>query len=1427
MLGFLALLVLGVTSITAWWQAPSPFPISHQQTRLEWFTTPIERNAPLRLPAIPSSLNAVNTLGNQRAWAVGLGGGIFTSTDAGNSWASQPSPVKANLRGLHFQADGRQAWIVGDGGTLLSSDDAGASWRDRSLQPARDGLIDLLAIEVNERTRQIWVVGALGVLLSSNNDGSTWRRELIGQADASSIRFSADGARGWITARGTVLFSTNQGATWTAAAMAGPSAKTGGPAPQFKAVWFTGQYGWAVGENGVIVSSSNYGRNWSAPQATPTRVTLNSIVGSNEGLWAVGDKGTLLFSDDGVSWQLLDSGTQADLRDLALFASPQQTVHNSLLLPWLRAAKRQRLMCDGRNLPSGEASGLPDSVSSSAEQSVLPPLPEPFTGQTESAPEPTPVAPVTSDPSLGRNLLSYAATGPGIAVGDAGTIITRRSDGLWAPRSSAAHRLLRSVQVSDNGKTVIALGDSGTLLSSRDGADSWYSNTDFANQRLNGSHLTGDGLGAWAVGDNGRILSSRDAGANWSEQASTTSNDLLAVDFDASGRFGIASGRERTLLYTHNGGDTWAAAHEQRSPGQNPPEAFGTFYAVHLDAAGVNAWAVGDQGLIASSTDAGKTWDAVQMLPSPLSQSADQPLSALAMNLRAVAFLADGRTGWIAGDNGVIAKTLDGGASWRVKHRQDGVALSGLQMRDDGTGGWASSSDGLILVSTDQGETWAPAHSDSASPRLALAMAQNGVSGLSVGYPPALWRTTDGGQSWASLPWPLSHRQYPAPWFWFALALCALLVWLMFRPRPSDDSGAAAIAATDAPTDDSDKDSLGVAPLARGISRFLRNTRTEPPLTLAISGGWGAGKSSLMALICQDLRRYKYRPVWFNAWHHQSEEQLLASLLNAIDQQGLPSLLSLDGWAFRLHLLWIRSRRHLLLALGLVAAASCLVSYLLTHPLDEWGRLWQWLQSLVAMQDKGVQLSRSDVGKLLGQLATGLVTFKTLLSSMKAFGVSPATLLSDTAKRLRTSDGQSPTSFRSTFARQFGEVTEALPYRTVIVIDDLDRCRPEIILTIMEAVNFLVTSGRCFVIFGMDTCYIRTALGLHFEKFADELALRQKRDNPEQPEPSAAERRWNYAGNYLEKLVNLEIQVPQHADLSPLLRSSPSDSAQTRSFMQSVGHFWPFYLFALVMTLGIATGKFIQLPLSPAPLQPPASVASTVPTPAPGPQGDSLGKGPTTRVQLPPTLSNTKQPLQTQDLHVQASQHHPMAIWSLAAALLLFVLFSLGVGLYRLRTSMRQVNDSTAFNQALDAWLPVVRKRHATPRAIKRFINRIRYLAMLQQGEKLDRSLFDELLRRRPANGPGRSRAVQEHRLVALGALHEIYQERWRHGVKEHPDDLASVIDDYRQRTRSEWPPADAELDAFESSLRGVRVAGEVQLLADDEPGASSASYKQ
>ena len=126
---------------------------------------------------------------------------------------------------------------------------------------------------------------------------------------------------------------------------------------------------------------------------------------------------------------------------------------------------------------------------------------------------------------------------------------------------------------------------------------------------------------------------------------------------------------------------------------------------------------------------------------------------------------------------------------------------------------------------------------------------------------------------------PIIYQRWPAPWYYVSLgSALALLFPALRKPSPAKTGpdSIANLLASDAPLRPEDPDPLGYGKIARTLSNFIRNRNTTPPLTIAVTGRWGSGKSSLMNLLQHDLRRFGYPCVWFNAWHHQKEEHLLA-----------------------------------------------------------------------------------------------------------------------------------------------------------------------------------------------------------------------------------------------------------------------------------------------------------------------------------------------------------------------------------------------------------------------------------------------------------------------------------------------------------------------------------------------------------------------
>ena len=251
-------------------------------------------------------------------------------------------------------------------------------------------------------------------------------------------------------------------------------------------------------------------------------------------------------------------------------------------------------------------------------------------------------------------------------------------------------------------------------------------------------------------------------------------------------------------------------------------------------------------------------------------------------------------------------------------------------------------------------------------------------------------------------------------------------------------------------------DSLNFRPIARALELFIRNINTEPPLIIGITGEWGSGKSSLMNITKEMLERDGARPVWFNGWHHQNEESLLAALLENIREQAIPRFWTWPGLSFRIRLLRRRLTRELRWVVAFAVLVGTMVFLLAISG-------YRNLSDVRAARDSVEHLGNLDLLAAPVVLAVPIVAFR-LLKLLKVFPDSAAAILTE-IRRPKAGDIRDKLNFRYRFAREFEETSDVL--RTplnpglVIFIDDLDRCKPENVVGILEAVNFVSGAGKC------------------------------------------------------------------------------------------------------------------------------------------------------------------------------------------------------------------------------------------------------------------------------------------------------------------------------------------------------------------------------
>ncbi len=283
-------------------------------------------------------LRGVALLDSGVGYAVGDGGTILKSTDAGATWSALASGTNSTLYDVHFFDDATGV-AVGDGGLILRTTDGGASWAS-----VTSGVRDPLRAVSFSGANGICSGGSLDILYSSDS-GATWtvaQKNLFAsgffgaymlsptvgfvtgqnaifqgifgstvdggahwsfhtfyfnnsEGSADDVHFF-DGATGVTSGvvfdgTGAIARTTDVGATWNSSFF--PEGRQGIDFPK-------PEVGFSVGFFGSIITSTDLGLSWS-PQPSGTTFDLLDVRFASDGLTglAVGANGTILRTDNG------------------------------------------------------------------------------------------------------------------------------------------------------------------------------------------------------------------------------------------------------------------------------------------------------------------------------------------------------------------------------------------------------------------------------------------------------------------------------------------------------------------------------------------------------------------------------------------------------------------------------------------------------------------------------------------------------------------------------------------------------------------------------------------------------------------------------------------------------------------------------------------------------------------------------------------------------------------------------------------------------------------------------------------------------------------------------------------------------------------------------------------------------------------------
>jgi predicted KAP-like P-loop ATPase len=281
------------------------------------------------------------------------------------------------------------------------------------------------------------------------------------------------------------------------------------------------------------------------------------------------------------------------------------------------------------------------------------------------------------------------------------------------------------------------------------------------------------------------------------------------------------------------------------------------------------------------------------------------------------------------------------------------------------------------------------------------------------------------------------------------------------------------------PDNDTDLDFLNFGGVAGTVAEIITQAQGRP-ISIGVSGSWGAGKSSMIRLVRKALvERGAKEPscfvfVEFNAWLYQGYDDARAALMEVIASALAEEAEKRDTGVdkakdFLRRVKWLRLAK----VAGTVVAAAAGVP-----PLALGGEAVGFLKGLGTGETSKDAIGKvKDATENVGKAAVGGFLDPKQPSS-----------LPEAIHELRDS---------------FEATLKALGVTLIVLIDDLDRCLPETTVSTLEAMRlFLFLENAAFVI-AADTEMIKHAVRRHFDGVNDDLVT-----------------------NYFDKLIQVPIRVP-------------------------------------------------------------------------------------------------------------------------------------------------------------------------------------------------------------------------------------------------------------------------------------------------------------
>ena len=264
--------------------------------------------------------------------------------------------------------------------------------------------------------------------------------------------------------------------------------------------------------------------------------------------------------------------------------------------------------------------------------------------------------------------------------------------------------------------------------------------------------------------------------------------------------------------------------------------------------------------------------------------------------------------------------------------------------------------------------------------------------------------------------------------------------------------------------------------VARTVVRVVEE-KSDEPLSVGVHGDWGAGKSSVLMMVEEAFEGSdRILCVRFNGWLFQGFEDAKAVLIETVVDE----------------LLRKRPKRRKL-----------------ADQADKVLRRVDWMKVARKASSYGISLA---TGIPHPETIRDLGTVARAVLARGGEGVTAenlATLVEGSKDFLQEVEDDSAPEQMHAFREEFEELLQRADIdRLVVLVDDLDRCLPEIAIETLEAIRLFLFVPRAAFVIAADEGMIEYAVRQHFP------------DLPVTTGPAT------YARNYLEKLIQVPFRLP-------------------------------------------------------------------------------------------------------------------------------------------------------------------------------------------------------------------------------------------------------------------------------------------------------------